>query len=630
MDPSPPHESSPNRRQLVKGLGGALILAGVAGCSGEDAGPETPTSSTASGNPTTTPPVTNPSECGPVGTATGLRGNHPEATAEIHQLRYGSDYDLGSNTIRDGDTFDLVVVGAGFSGLSAAIVYRDSNPDARILILDNHDEFGGHARRNTFDVDGTTLIAGGGTYELEAHNWASSESAAMFDRIGFDPGRVAGYWEADRLRSAGLTAGFFSDETSHGVAPSWARDMFAMPWDEFFTQTHLSADVAADLARVCSVQNAPSGLDSSDLADRSYKHYVENDLGLSPEATRFAEMFTKDMFGVGADAITPSAMAEEGVGPGLDWAGADWSADESERYSYMTTTRYPDGMHTAVRGLLAELIPTAFTRSGSLDELFLADVCPGAYESGPVHLRLNSAVVHVQHDGDPETAELVDVVYVNDGETHRVHARQFIMAGGGFVARRVLRDMPESNLSSANELIHCPMVYANVALRRWTSIAEAGVYWGGIIDWPYQMFMLQHPIYPPGWDAPFDPDKPITVMLTGAALGEGATVLDQVIAGREALQDTDRTAHEDGVATVLERMFGATGFDRSDIADMTINRFGHGYGFFGGIDEDGAYRRARKRWGRISIAHSDSQGTVWAHAAIDAGHRAAEERLDHG
>ncbi len=44
--------------------------------------------------------------------------------------------------------YDLVVVGGGASGLSAAYFYRKEHPDARILILDIHDDFGGHAKRN--------------------------------------------------------------------------------------------------------------------------------------------------------------------------------------------------------------------------------------------------------------------------------------------------------------------------------------------------------------------------------------------------------------------------------------------------------------------------------------------------
>jgi spermidine dehydrogenase len=174
------------------------------------------------------------------------------------------------------------------------------------------------------------------------------------------------------------------------------------------------------------------------------------------------------------------------------------------------------------------------------------------------------------------------------------------------------------------------MVYANVALRQWQSIAEAGIYWGMFLGSTYQIFMLQHPIYPPGWDPPYDPSLPITVMLTGAAIGPGDTVANQAAAGRFALESMDLAAHQEEVAVILQRMFGATGFDRSDIEAITINRFGHGYGFFDGVPPSDGFEQARAAWGRISIAHTDSQGFVWAHAAIDAGYRAAQERLASG
>jgi len=50
-----------------------------------------------------------------------------------------------------GESYDLVVVGGGISGLAAAHFFRKAAGDkARILILENHDDFGGHAKRNEF------------------------------------------------------------------------------------------------------------------------------------------------------------------------------------------------------------------------------------------------------------------------------------------------------------------------------------------------------------------------------------------------------------------------------------------------------------------------------------------------
>ena len=98
---------------------------------------------------------------------TGMRGNHPGSFDVAHQLAREGKSDWGPFASADSTDYDLVVVGAGISGLAAAHFYRKSNPDARILILDNHDDFGGHARRNEFDVDGKTLIGYGGSQTLE-------------------------------------------------------------------------------------------------------------------------------------------------------------------------------------------------------------------------------------------------------------------------------------------------------------------------------------------------------------------------------------------------------------------------------------------------------------------------------
>ena len=87
----------------------------------------------------------------------GLRGNHIGSFEVAHQLAREGRVDWGPIEAPDSDVYDLVVVGAGISGLAAAHFYRESNPGARILILDNHDDFGGHAKRNEFHIGGRTL-----------------------------------------------------------------------------------------------------------------------------------------------------------------------------------------------------------------------------------------------------------------------------------------------------------------------------------------------------------------------------------------------------------------------------------------------------------------------------------------
>ena len=98
---------------------------------------------------------------------TGLRGNHPGSFEVSHALLSGGSAWPRPGTLTD-DVYDLVVVGGGISGLSAAFLYRQRvGPDARILVLDNHDDFGGHAKRNEFEVGGKRLIGYGGSMSID-------------------------------------------------------------------------------------------------------------------------------------------------------------------------------------------------------------------------------------------------------------------------------------------------------------------------------------------------------------------------------------------------------------------------------------------------------------------------------
>ena len=97
----------------------------------------------------------------------GLRGNHPGSYDAAHALVWQGKTDWGNARKDDTTLYDLIVIGAGISGLSAAHFYRQKNPDARILILDNHDDFGGHAKRNEFEYNGKTIIGYGGSQILE-------------------------------------------------------------------------------------------------------------------------------------------------------------------------------------------------------------------------------------------------------------------------------------------------------------------------------------------------------------------------------------------------------------------------------------------------------------------------------
>jgi spermidine dehydrogenase len=96
----------------------------------------------------------------------GLRGNHQGSFEVSHGLaRYGQTNWGDLNAVDD--VYDLIIVGAGISGLSAAHFYAAKHPHARILILDNHDDFGGHAKRNEFEVNGRKILGYGGAQTMQ-------------------------------------------------------------------------------------------------------------------------------------------------------------------------------------------------------------------------------------------------------------------------------------------------------------------------------------------------------------------------------------------------------------------------------------------------------------------------------
>src|SRR4051812_31506399 len=147
---------------------------------------------------------------------TGLRGQHVDSFEIAHALaREGRKFPIDGLPIEE--SYDLVVVGGGISGLAAAWFYRRANPSARILILDNHDDFGGHAKRNEFTLDDRRIIGYGGSQSLQSPNALFSPVAkGLLRDLGVDIARFETAFERNLYPSLGLSRGIFFNREAFG------------------------------------------------------------------------------------------------------------------------------------------------------------------------------------------------------------------------------------------------------------------------------------------------------------------------------------------------------------------------------------------------------------------------------
>ena len=158
-----------------------------------------------------------------------MRGSHDGSYEVAHSLRDGSFWRNAGEPIDTGETYDLVVVGGGISGLSSARFFREAaGKQARVLILENHDDFGGHAKRNEFNVDGTFLLGYGGTYSIESPAPYSPVAKRVIQELGIDVSSYASDNNDALYRSLGLKQKIFFDRETFGDGPSRYESVLAL------------------------------------------------------------------------------------------------------------------------------------------------------------------------------------------------------------------------------------------------------------------------------------------------------------------------------------------------------------------------------------------------------------------
>ena len=597
---------------------------------------------------------------------TGLRGSHDGSFEAAHALKDGVFWDSAGSPRDTGEVYDLVVVGAGISGLAAAHFFREAaGPRSRVLILDNHDDFGGHARRNEFTLDGRVLIGYGGTFAIDSAGPWSAVAKALVRDLGVDVGRLRAVVDEALYPSLGMTRGIFFDRETFGAdrlmsEPRLAwfgenepREATVPPasaaeWADFLARAPLSEAARRDLLRLRqeTVDYLP-GLTSEEkkarLARMSYADFVTKIAGGHPDVLPFFQARPHSLYGVGIDAVPAQdawAMGypgfqgmglEKGPAPGMNLDAIPWA--DPEPYFF----HFPDGNATLARLLVRRLIPAAIP-GRTADDIVTAraDYSRLDEDGAPVRLRLESTAVRVTHRGEPASAREVEVVYARGWRLETVRARRCILACWNSVIPHICRELPPEQRDALALAIKVPLVYTSVLLRDWKPFVKAGVYaihapgsYHSTVNLNLAVSLGEHRFAR-------GPEEPIVLHMSRAPCRPGLPAREQHAAGQAELLATPFSTYERKIREQLAAMLGPSGFDPArDIGAITVNRWPHGYAYqynslfdpFWLGNGETPCQRARRPFGLLAVANSDAAAYAYTDAAIDEAFRAVQEVL---
>ena len=523
-------------------------------------------------------------------------------------------------------------------------------------MIDNHDDFGGHAKRNEFRYNGRTLALNGGTLNIESPERYNAPSRALLDAIGIDLDRfLAANADSRRMyRRLGLGSAYFFDKETWGADRLVKRDGGRGYSAEFLAQTPLSDGARRDLLRLygAPLPDYLPGLSSAEkkarLAKMTYTDFMLNLVKVDPQVMWFFQNTGHGSFSVGADAL-PALFAWEMGQPGfsglqLEPTPAGVLADlpgghHGRQRPGRGAVHFPDGNATITRLLMRWLIPDAVPGS-TQEDVGTARVDYGRLDrpNQAARIRLNSTVVHVRHRGSGSGRD-VEVSYVRGGQTHQVRGRACVMACWNTVIPYLVPELPQRQREALAFGVKAPLVYTSIAIRNWTAFENLGVSRVSTPSMYHTRVGLDEAVSLGDLHHAESPDEPVVLSLAHYPGSAGKPRKEQHRIGRQDLLSTTFETFERKLRDQLGRVLGGGGFDPGrDILAITVNRWPHGYAYtYNSLYDpmEWVYTSTNERpcvigrqpFGQITIANSDAAASPHTDAAMLEAHRAVQEVL---
>lgn len=571
---------------------------------------------------------------------TGLRGNHAGSYDVAHQMGWQNKHFDVSNLPSEAD-YDLVVVGAGISGLASAYFYQQRFPDSKILILDNHDDFGGHAKRNEFHatVDGKPIfrLSYGGSESIDSpKSHYSKEALNLLMALGIDYSKFEQYFDEQFFDKMGLVEGTFFNKSTFGHSKVINQLPNSQNAEKFFAQAPLTdSDKQALTALYKTPQDylapMPQAKREGYLKTISYAKFLTDHAKLPKTAIPYLQDICLEYWGFPIDSLSAYDAMYESY-PGFDNLGITIENEASEPYIY----HFPDGNASIARLLVKKLIPNVVTnpdhgKNLSAMEAIVLDNFDYAALDKPeqrVQLRLNSTVVQAVNDKDK-----VMIGYQTANQLHRVTAKHTILACYSVMIPHIT-ELSEQQTDDYRQNVKVPLIYGKVLVKNWHAFKKLGVHHLYAPTSPFCLVKLDYPVSMGGYAYPKNPDEPMVIHMVSVPVpyGTGKTLRENCKQGRAKLYQQSYQQLEATMLAQLKEIYEQAGETLDDkILAITINRWGHGYSYENNIlwDKPAEAERVLKSiktpQGNIHIANSDANWQPYVNGAIDQAWRAVTE-----